>query len=65
MTLPTAPPAPPDISIVRLHGEACWWCGAALGTLHPAGSVTTAFTEGGCREWFIVACDTHRDRRAT
>lgn len=62
---PPAHPAPPDVSIVRLHGEACWWCGAALGDLHAAGTVTTPLQEGGVRQWFIVACDAHQDRRGT
>ncbi|MFH8569577.1 DUF6415 family natural product biosynthesis protein [Streptomyces sp. NPDC017993] len=64
MTATTAPPpADPDLSIVRLHGEACYWCGAAHGALAPAGSVTTP-VEGGVCVWFIVACPQHRDPEA-
>ncbi|GHH50639.1 hypothetical protein [Streptomyces candidus] len=55
----TAPP-PPGVhtSPARLHGEACYWCGAVFGTLHPAGSVTTR-GDGWTREWPIVACGDH------
>ncbi|GFE06823.1 hypothetical protein Scani_30910 [Streptomyces caniferus] len=62
MTATTAPPADPDVSIVRLHAEACYWCGTAHSPLTPAGSVTTP-VEGGVREWFIVACPQHKGRR--
>lgn len=58
------PKADPATSIARLHGEACYWCGAALVQLHPAGSVRTE-TQGGWRVWSIVACDAHRSRRAS
>ncbi|GAA2309832.1 hypothetical protein GCM10010416_22950 [Streptomyces caniferus] len=50
------------MSIVRLHAEACYWCGTAHSPLTPAGSVTTP-VEGGVREWFIVACPQHKGRR--
>lgn len=67
MTVATAPPdvpfADPDVSIVRLHGEACYWCGAAHATLTPAGSVATQIPDCGVRVWFIVACPEHRARR--
>jgi hypothetical protein len=52
------------ISIVRLHGEACFSCGAASSRLHPAGSVTTPMPDGA-REWPIVACDQHREGRTS
>ena len=59
----TAPPlgelCNEQVSIVRLHGEACFYCGAAHGRLHPAGSITTP-VPGGTREWPVVACDQHR-----
>ncbi|MEV7466088.1 hypothetical protein AB0O20_06185 [Streptomyces kronopolitis] len=67
MTVATAPPdvpfADPEVSIVRLHGEACYWCGAVHSALTPAGSVATPAGECGVRIWFIVACPQHRDRR--
>lgn len=55
--------APPDqeISIVRLHGEACFWCGAALGRMFTVGTVTTP-VPGGVRVWPVVACVQHRSR---
>ncbi|MFJ9417834.1 hypothetical protein ACIRPT_27295 [Streptomyces sp. NPDC101227] len=63
MTQSTAPPpADPNVSIARLHGEACYWCGSAHSTLTPAGSVTTP-VGGGQRLWFIVACEWHSKRR--
>jgi hypothetical protein len=49
------PVAVPETSIVRLHGEACFYCGAVHTTLHPAGTVQTP-VEGGVRVWPIVAC---------
>jgi hypothetical protein len=54
-------PPDPEISIVRLHGEACFWCGAALGEMVPAGTVTTP-VPGGVRVWSVVACVQHRSR---
>ncbi|MFJ4990085.1 hypothetical protein ACIP9H_40595 [Streptomyces sp. NPDC088732] len=54
----TVPPAPPDISIARLHGEACYTCGAALCPLTPAGAVRVRI-EGGWRVWPVVACSAH------
>ena len=55
----TAPPADPDTSIARLHGEACFYCGAVHTELYPAGSVSTP-VPGGVRVWQIVACRKHR-----
>lgn len=55
-------PASARVSIVRLHGEACFYCGVVHGALHPAGSIT-APVEGGFREWAIVACGRHRTQR--
>jgi hypothetical protein len=62
-----APPditaAPAGISIARLHGEACYGCGAVHARLHPAGQVTTA-VDGGIRVWQVVACpDCHGVRQ--
>jgi hypothetical protein len=51
-------PVGEQISIARLHGEACYDCGAVHGLLVPAGTVTTP-VEGGEREWPIVACPEH------
>lgn len=62
--LAEVPTGDPAISIVRLHGEACYWCGAALGDLYPAGSVRTG-TVGGWRVWEIVACAADRHRRVS
>jgi hypothetical protein len=50
-------PALDAVSIARLHGEACWDCGAVATTLYPAGAVTT---EAG-KEWEIRKCINHRD----
>ncbi|MFI7101069.1 hypothetical protein ACIBK8_17055 [Streptomyces sp. NPDC050161] len=61
-TTKAPPPVHPDVSIVRLHGEACFWCGAAHTTLIPAGSVS-APAGGSLRIWYIVACPAHADRR--
>lgn len=51
----TAPPIRIDgpVSIARLHGRACWDCGAVAKDLRPAGSVKLA---GSDREWAIVTC---------
>lgn len=62
MTATTAPPADPDVSIVRLHAEVCYWCAGAHKPLTPAGSVTTQ-VEGGVRVWGIVVCPQHRNQR--
>jgi len=59
-----APPRGSEISIVRLHGEACYWCGAALGALFPAGTVETP-APGGVQVWPIVACVEHRGGKAS
>lgn len=48
-------PALDQVSIARLHGEACWDCGAVTVALHPAGVVTT---EAG-KEWEIRKCVSH------
>jgi len=49
-------PALDAASIARLHGEACWDCGAVATTLHPAGEVRL---ESG-KVWKIRKCITHR-----
>jgi hypothetical protein len=40
-----------DISISRLHGEACWHCGAVSGSLSFIGQVSTAAGAGALRLW--------------
>jgi len=51
------PPAPTmiegGVSIARLHGEACFDCGAVTKTLRAAGHVVV---RGGARVWQIVTC---------
>lgn len=49
-----------SVSIARLHGEACWHCGA-VADLRPLGEVSTEI-EGGTRTWPIVACPDHHKR---
>lgn len=44
---------PGRVSIARLHGEACWHCGAVTRWLAPAGKVVLA---GLGRVWSIVSC---------
>ena len=41
------------VSIVRLHGEACFDCGAVSKTLRAAGHVAV---RGSARVWQIVTC---------
>ena len=41
------------VSIVRLHGEACFYCGAVTPTLYAAGHITLLGTN---RVWPIVTC---------
>lgn len=55
---PTPPMAAADTSIVRLHGEACWHCGAVAAGLAPIGQVTT-IVPGGRRVWPVVGCPQH------
>ncbi|MFK0252537.1 hypothetical protein [Streptomyces sp. NPDC090445] len=45
-----------SVSIARLHGEACYDCGAVLGDLIPAGEVT--HPDSG-RVWPIRKCGDH------
>ncbi|MFE5658391.1 hypothetical protein ACFQ9H_19640 [Streptomyces sp. NPDC056517] len=42
-----------QVSIARLHGEACWHCGAVARTLTPAGTIVHIESH---QEWPIVAC---------
>lgn len=41
------------VSIARLHGRACWHCGAVAKDLTPAGTVLLGEDR---REWTIVTC---------
>lgn len=41
------------VSIARLHGEACWYCGAVTRKLTPAGAVVLP---GQTRPWPVVSC---------
>lgn len=41
------------VSIARLHGAACWHCGAVTRKLVPAGYVVLP---GQTRRWSIVTC---------
>lgn len=56
-------PAPPDAadqpSFARLHGEACWWCGAVTKDLQPAGEVRL---DDEARTWPVVTCGNHPGR---
>lgn len=62
----TSPPEAPlvgaDVSIARLHGEACIDCGAVNTKLYPAGAVSTR-VDGGLQVWQVVACADHRGQR--
>lgn len=47
-----------SVSLVRLHGEACFSCGSVTATLHDAGTVTLP---GRNRLWPIVTCGCRPD----
>lgn len=51
----TAPPVQVHglVSIARLHGRACWDCGAVAKDLTPAGTVQIAGSE---HVWPVVSC---------
>lgn len=57
-------PIPAQVNVVdqpsfaRLHGEACWHCGAVTGPLKPAGQVTV--DDGPA--WTVVTCAVHEGR---
>ena len=53
---PSPPMAPEDISPVRLHGHACYHCGAVDTPLFPAGDVCTPVEDGLLRIWAIRTC---------
>lgn len=44
------------VSIARLHGRACWYCGAVARGLSAVGRVQ--LTSGG-RVWAVVSCGCH------
>lgn len=44
------------VSIARLHGRACWYCGAVAREMKTAGRVQLA---PGARVWTIVTCGCH------
>ncbi|MBD0837153.1 hypothetical protein [Streptomyces sp. TRM68416] len=59
-------PLPPTVvdrhvSIARLHGEACFDCGAVNKTLRAAGHV---MVRGSTRVWRIVTCGCRRQEAA-
>ncbi len=53
----TTPDETDGVSIARLHGEACWHCGAVYCSLTPTGPVIV-----GGREWQTVSCVKHEGR---
>jgi hypothetical protein len=50
------------VSIARLHGRACWHCGAVARTMRPAGRVQR--TEGG-RVWTVYSCGCDKEAAAS
>lgn len=58
---PSSPTEASEPNFARLHGEACWFCGAVNGPLTPAGEVTL---NGDAQVWQVAACQTHQGRRA-
>lgn len=57
------PPVPIDgadqPSFARLHGQACWHCGAVTKSLQPAGEVTL---DDDSKVWAVVTCGAHPGR---
>lgn len=49
-------PVEGPVSIARLHGRACWYCGAVARGLSAAGSVQLA---PDARVWTVVSCGCH------
>lgn len=47
------------VSIARLHGRACWYCGAVARGLATIGRVQQT---AGARVWTVVSCGCHRRR---
>ncbi|MEU5322263.1 hypothetical protein AB0G67_36765 [Streptomyces sp. NPDC021056] len=45
-----------QVSIARLHGEACFDCGAVAKALRAAGHITL---RGSTRVWPVVTCGCH------
>ena len=56
--VPSLQPTPIQgpVSIARLHGEACFHCGAVTKTLHADGHITLV---GQDRVWPVVTCGCH------
>ncbi|WP_320784213.1 hypothetical protein [Streptomyces sp. CRN 30] len=44
------------VSFARLHGRACWYCGAVSRSMRAVGRVQRAV---GARVWTIVSCGCH------
>lgn len=44
------------VSIARLHGRACWYCGAVARELSAVGRVRLA---ARARVWTVVSCGCH------
>lgn len=44
------------VSIARLHGRACWYCGAVARKLAAVGRVQLT---AGTRVWTVVSCGCH------
>lgn len=60
-----APPGAPlverEVSAARLHGEACWHCGAVLAGLAVVGMVAVPLSSGSeSRVWPVASCPPHR-----
>jgi hypothetical protein len=48
-----------SVSLARLHGEACWHCGAVSTRLWSAGEVTLEIAPGKSVTWPTKACAEH------
>jgi hypothetical protein len=49
------------VSTARLHGRACWYCGAVARGLSVVGRVQLT---AGARVWTVVSCGCHAKRGA-
>lgn len=47
-----------EVSIARLHGLACWDCGAVTRRLEPSARISD---EGTGREWTVARCSSCRN----
>lgn len=50
------------VSIARLHGRACWYCGAVARGMKAVGRVQRSV---GQRVWAVVSCGCHLDPKTT